>query len=111
LKPSPEIKISLHRDFNRPIVVAAIDKSPGFDFEITAFPNPATEIVKLRIGKESIEGMQYLLYDMNGNLLLQNRLEGAEPEVPLSDLPPAEYILKVSDNSKEVKFFKIVKIQ
>ena len=93
------------------LVITAIDELPGLDFEISAFPNPASEIVKLRIGKESIAGMQYKLYDMNGNLLLQNRLEGAETEIPFSDLSPAEYILIISDQNKELKSFKIVKIQ
>jgi len=77
-------------------VVTALDELPGLDFEISAFPNPATEIVKLKIIKESIAGMQYFLYDMNGNLVLQNRIEGAETEIPFTDLSPAEYILKVS---------------
>jgi len=93
------------------IVVTAIDELPGLDFEITAFPNPATEIVKLRIGKESIAGMQYMLYNMNGNLLMKNRLVGTETEIPFMDLSPAEYILIISDKNKELKSFKIVKIQ
>ncbi len=93
------------------LVVSAIKELPGLDFEITASPNPASEIVKLKICKESIAGMQYTLYDMNGNLLLKNRLEGAETEIPFNDLAPAEYILIVSDEDKELKSFKIVKIQ
>jgi hypothetical protein len=93
------------------LMVTAIDELPGLDFEISAFPNPATEIVKIRIGKESIVGMQYMLYDMSGNLLLRNGLEGTETEIPFNDFSPAEYILRISDNSKEVKSFKIVKIQ
>jgi len=91
------------------LTVTAIDELTGLNFEISAFPNPATDIVKLRIGKESFVGMQYRIYDMNGNLVMQNRLEGIETEIPFKDLSPAEYILKVNDNSKEVKSFKIAK--
>lgn len=93
------------------LVVTAIDELPGLDFEISAFPNPATEIVKLRIGKESVTGMQYMLYDMNGNLLMKNRLEGTVTEIPFGDFSPAEYILKVSNQDKELKSFRIVKIK
>lgn len=93
------------------LMITAIEELPGLNFEISAFPNPATDIVKLRIGKESIAGMQYMLYDMSGNLLLRNGLEGTETEIPFSDFFPAEYILRISDNRKEVKSFKIVKIQ
>jgi len=93
------------------LVVTAIDELPGLDFEISAFPNPATEIVKLRIGKESAIGMQYMLYDMNGNLLMKNRLEGTETKIPFSDLSAAEYILIVSNQDKELKSFRIVKIK
>jgi hypothetical protein len=93
------------------LLVTSIDEFPGLDYEISAFPNPAAEFVKLKIGKENIAGMQYMLYDLNGNLLIKNTLEGTETEIPFIYLSPAEYILKVSDNNKEVKSFKIVKTQ
>jgi hypothetical protein len=93
------------------VVVTAIDELPGLDFEISAFPNPATEIVKLRIVKESVTGMHYMLYDMNGILLMKNRLKGTVTEVPLGDLSPTEYILKVYNQDKELKSFKIIRIK
>jgi hypothetical protein len=80
-------------------------------FDITVYPNPTADFVNLKIDKESIVGIQYMLYDMKGNLLLQNRLEGNETEIHFSELASAEYILRVFYNSKEVKSFKIVKIQ
>jgi hypothetical protein len=91
------------------LMVTAIDELPGLDYGISVFPNPAVEFVKLKIGKENIAGMQYMLYDLHGNMLMKNMLEGTETAIPFIYLSPAEYILKVSDNSKEVKTFKIVK--
>jgi len=93
------------------IVVTAIDELPGLKYEISVYPNPTTGVVKLRIGKESVSGMQYILYDMNGKLLMKNMLEGIETEVPFGDLSPAEYILEVSDQDKELKSFRIIKIK
>ena len=93
------------------LIVTAIEELPGLDYRISAYPNPATEIVKLWIGKESFTGMQYMLYDMKGNLLMKNSLEGTETEIPFSYLSPAEYILKVSNQNKELKSFKIIKIK
>lgn len=93
------------------LLITALDELPGLDYEISAFPNPAADFVKIRIDKKSIAGMQYKLYDMNGNLVQQNSLNGDETEIPFSDLSPAEYILKISDDGKEVISFKIVKIQ
>jgi len=91
------------------LVVTLIDELPGLDFEISAFPNPAADIVKLQISNESIAWLQYKLYDINGNLYLQNRLGSSETEIPFGDLHPAEYILIVTDQNKEYKSFKIVK--
>jgi hypothetical protein len=92
------------------LIVTAINELPGLNFEISVYPNPATEIVKLKIGKESSARMQYMLYDLNGKLLLQNKLAGIETEIPFNDFSPSEYLLIVFDQDKEVMSFKIVKI-
>jgi len=93
------------------LMVTAIDELPGLDFEISVFPNPAAAYVKLRITQETVVGIHYQLYDMDGKLLMQNRPEGIETDIPFRDYSPAEYILRIFDRKNEVKSFKIVKIR
>ena len=91
------------------LMINSLDESHELNFEISAFPNPFAEYVNLRIVLDNLSGLQYLLYDLNGKLLLQKQIENTETEIPFYDLSPAGYILKVTYNNKELKSFKIVK--
>jgi len=57
----------------------------------------------------SIQSMEYRLYDMNGNLLEKKKLTGKETAISMEKLLPASYFLKITDNQKEIKIFKIIK--
>ena len=75
----------------------------------SAYPNPTTDFVNLKVSNLSAATMMYVVYDMNGKLVKQEKLSGAETTISLSELSKATYILKVLDNNKEIKTFKIVK--
>ena len=79
---------------------------------INLFPNPTDNIIKLKIDAAAIHGLQsisYMLYDMNGKLIENNKVNGTETSISMGALSPAIYFLKVTENSKELKVFKIVK--
>ena len=57
----------------------------------------------------NIQSLSYQLYDINGKLLQNNKPKGFETIISMANLKPANYFLKVTDNTKEVKVFKIIK--
>ena len=91
------------------IFVASIQEFKGLDFAISAFPNPTTDLVYLRVGKENLSGLQYLLFDISGKLISQKNLESHESTVPVQFLPVGSYVLQVLDGKQELKTFKIIK--
>jgi len=90
-------------------VVSALIELKDLGYTISAFPNPTTDFVKLKISKEIVNGMQYLLFDLTGRLVSQKKIETNETSVPFQYLQVGSYILKVLDGTKEVKTYKIVK--
>ena len=90
-------------------VVTGIEEAKDISLEIVVYPNPATDFVKLKIKNYEVKNLRYQLYDINGSLLKDNKVEGNETNIVMSNFLPATYFLKVTDNKKVVKTFKIIK--
>jgi hypothetical protein len=90
-------------------VVTAIEEAKDISLEIMVYPNPATDYIKLIIKNYEVQNLKYQLYDSNARLLLSNKIVGNETNIVMSNLMSAIYFLKVTDNNKVIKTFKIVK--
>lgn len=90
-------------------VVTGIEEALGISLEIMVYPNPATDFVKLKIENYEVQNLKYQLYDINGSLLQDNKIVGNETNIVMSYYMSATYFLKVTDNNKVVKTFKIIK--
>ena len=90
-------------------VVTAIEKALDISLEMVVYPNPATDYIKLRISNYDIQNLRYQLYDINGSLLQDNKVESNETSIIMSNYLPSTYFLKISDKNKVVKTFKIIK--
>jgi hypothetical protein len=90
-------------------VVTGLDEARGISLEISIYPNPASDFLKLKIESYTLENLSYQLYDINGNLLQNGEVVDKETVIKTSDLLPAAYFLRIRDNQKEVKTFKIIK--
>ena len=91
------------------ISITAIQESLELNLEISAFPNPATDMVIVKIESYKSEKLSFTLFDANGKLILKQELNSYETDIPLDKYAPAIYFLKVYDDSKEIKTFKIIK--
>lgn len=89
--------------------VSMVSELKDLDFSISVFPNPTTDVLTLKLNKEDMTGLQYLLFDMNGRLLSQKNLETNETTINVKQLSNGLYLIKVQDGRKELKTFKIVK--
>lgn len=90
-------------------VVTGIAEAKDISLEIEVYPNPATDFTKLKVKNYEIENLRYQLHDINGSLLKENKVEGEETSIPIQNLLPSVYFLKVTDNNKVIKTFKIIK--
>ena len=89
--------------------VTAIENTEDISLEMNVYPNPAGGSFKLIVRSPENKNLRYRLYDMNGLLLQDKKIESEETEILIQDLSSSMYFLKVITNKQEVKVFKIVK--
>lgn len=89
--------------------VTGIDEAKGINLTVTAYPNPTSDYLTLRIVEFDISNLSYQMYDMNGKLLQNEKITGNRTSIFMSKLVPANYFVKIIQENKEIKTFKIIK--
>lgn len=69
------------------------------------FPSPATTVVNLRINNMTLMNTEAQLFDMNGKKLAAIKIAGSQVVMPVSNLVPGLYFVKLADGSS-MKFVK-----
>ena len=103
-------------------VVTGLEEAKGINLNCTAYPNPTTDYLMLKVENYDNENLSYQLFDMNGKLLETKKVTGKQTSIVMSNLVPATYFVKVyavgrndrtgvTEGNKEVKTFKIIKTQ
>lgn len=91
------------------LIITDIKDVAVISLDVNVSPNPTEDFVILKVGKEALKDIQYVLYDSNGKILQIQKLVNNSTNVPLNNQSPGIYLLKVSQGNKEVRVFKIVK--
>lgn len=81
----------------------------GINLSYTAYPNPTSDNLTLKIGNYTYEDLNYQLYDSLGRILESQKVNGSETSISLNNLPQAVYFLNIIQTNKTVKVFKIIK--
>lgn len=91
------------------MVVTGVDERLGIELTMKVYPNPTTDFLTLHHNNSDLSELAYQLCDMNGRLLESKILESSETTISMSRYAPSAYFLKVIQNNKEIKTFKIIK--
>ena len=90
-------------------VTTGIEQAKGITLSLTAYPNPTTDFIILKVEDFKVENLCYQVSDLNGKVLLTKKIESNQTNISMNNFVPATYFLKVTDNNKQVKLFKIIK--
>ena len=91
-------------------VVTSLENTKDINLLFSAYPNPTTDYLILKTDASTmIQSMNYQLFDMSGKLLKSKKIEGNQTNISMTNLVNANYFLKVIQNNKEIKMFKIIK--
>jgi hypothetical protein len=90
-------------------VVTAVENTEGITLEYIVYPNPTSGLIKLILKPFDCENWRFRLYDLNSIILQDKKIENEEIEISLKNLSASTYFLKILNNNREVKVFKIVK--
>jgi hypothetical protein len=91
------------------LIPTGIEVEKGITLECLLYPNPANRYVKLKIEKHDLNNLSYQLYNMNGMLLQNIKIESEETFIPMEDLVKATYVLIIIENGKTLKTFQVIK--
>jgi len=90
-------------------VITAIEQAEDITLICFVYPNPSSDFLSLKIENYDNKSLSYKLFDNNGKLLESNKVTSNETIILIANLLPNLYFLKVIDNGKEIKTFKIIK--
>jgi hypothetical protein len=90
-------------------VITGIEEAKGINLIISVYPNPAIDILTLKVENYDNQNLSYLLFDMKGILLENKKVTGNQTSISMENRVSGTYFLKVLDDQKEIRTFKIIK--
>ena len=89
-------------------VVSGIDDIYGIEL-FSAYPNPASTHLVLKIENNELASFTYQLYNTAGSMMKTGKITSHETIINVVSLLSSTYYLRVYTGNKEVKVFKIIK--
>lgn len=77
--------------------------------DLKIYPNPTANDLTLNLININNLDLNFLIIDVNGKVLRNEKINGNETNISVSNLPSSIYFLKVLNQNQEVKIFKIIK--
>lgn len=81
----------------------------GLIKDLKIYPNPTVNELTLNLTNENNLVLNFQILDVNGRVLKNEKILTNETNIAFSSLPSAIYFLKILNQNKEVKTFKIIK--
>ena len=90
-------------------IVEGLLEVKGMNIKVSAYPNPTTDFLNLKVEKYDNANLSYQLFDMDGKLLETNKLKGDQTIIGMSHLASATYFVRIIQDNQKIKVFKIIK--
>jgi len=95
-----------------PYEISVATSIPGTEYitlKCLVYPNPTSDYLTLSIETDILKNLKFYLYDMSGKVLKNGMILDRKTEIQMREYPSSIYILKITDNNKDLKTFKIIK--
>ena len=91
-------------------VVTGIEEAKDIFLNVSAYPNPTTDYLELKVENLQLSELSYKLYDISGKVYQNKEIGNSITKIEMQNLPQGIYFIKVIDTkNKELKTFKIIK--
>ncbi|MDF2551859.1 MAG: C-terminal target protein [Chryseobacterium sp.] len=92
------------------IITLSTTETAGSDKkDILLYPNPFKDFLFVDFTTNDYRNSEFQLFDSSGKLLKENKIKESKSEFNFSELPSAMYIIRINQNGKNIKTFKIIK--
>jgi hypothetical protein len=89
-------------------VITSVEEAEGIDL-VSAFPNPVTDHLILRVGLYNFENLHYRIFDVNGRMVKTGKITSYENIIDMTGIARGTCFLRVLDEDKEIKIFRLIK--
>jgi hypothetical protein len=90
-------------------VITGLEEAKDINLVMSAYPNPTSYGITLKVENYKIDNLTYQLYDINGKLLLKQKIKSVETPILMEMLDNGTYFLKVISYKTALKSLKIIK--
>lgn len=90
-------------------IVTEVEEAKEISLSFSVYPNPTTNFLKLNIGNYTPENLNYQLYDASSKIIESKKVFTIETSIFMENTARGIYFLKIIENNKVVKTFKIIK--
>jgi hypothetical protein len=101
---------SLAQGVQQPFEISVVTglSETSIQLEMSAYPNPTTDFLTLKVN--AFEGLNLQLTDLRGNVISSKNIAEFNTIISMEGLAKSIYFLRISDENHVVKTFKITKI-
>ena len=101
----------INQGLQQPFEIVTLSGNEIKDIQISAqvYPNPSVNHLIISLQNYNYENLSYRLFDIRGREISEGKIANSETIVNMQPYASAAYILKLVDNNKEIKTFKILK--
>jgi hypothetical protein len=91
------------------IFVLGTDAFENITLEAIVYPNPTNNYVTLKLTNVEFEDMSFVLYDLSGRLLRDEKIVREQTIIAMDSFASATYFLNITNKTALLKTFKIIK--
>ena len=91
------------------IFVLGPDDFENITLEMAVYPNPTNNYMTLKLTNVEFEGMSFVLYDLSGRLLREEKIVNEQTLISLEGYASASYFLNILNQNGLLKTFKLIK--
>lgn len=102
---------SVAKGVQQPLEISIVTgiEATNINLQLSVYPNPTTAYLTLSATDTELNDLKFGLYNLRGKLIEQDQLRNQNTQISMRDLSSGTYLLKVSDNTKTIKTFKIIR--
>jgi len=104
---------AIHQGVHQPYRIESTKITPEWEkanIEVFfAYPNPTQGILTLRFTGEILQNFALAMFDINGRKIVEQSLKNQETTIDLSNFKSGVYILRITQQNKEVSVMRIIK--
>jgi len=101
---------SVNQGVQQPYVIIATGiNQPDINLTMSVYPNPSITSITLNVGKQDLQNLSFELFDVQGKLVAAAKIASIETTLEMENYNSGNYFLKVIEETKELKSFKIIK--